>query len=66
VLRVTFGLKRDEILGDWKELHNEELHNFHSLGEVIRMIKSRRKKRAGHTLRMGRRKMHVKIFVEKP
>jgi hypothetical protein len=42
VLRRKFGLKRDEVAGDWRKLHNEELHNLYSSPSVIRMIKSRR------------------------
>jgi hypothetical protein len=42
VLRI-FGLKRDEVMEDWRKLHNEELHNFCPLPDIIRMIKSRRK-----------------------
>jgi hypothetical protein len=41
VLRI-FGLKRDEVTGDWRELHNEELHNLYSSPSIIRMIVSRR------------------------
>jgi hypothetical protein len=39
VLRSTFGPKRDEVTGDWRKLHNEELHNLYSLPDIIRMIK---------------------------
>jgi hypothetical protein len=42
VLRKIFGLKRDEVIGDWRKLHNEELHELYSLPSVIRMINSRR------------------------
>jgi hypothetical protein len=42
VLRRIFGPKRDEVTGDWRKLHNEELHNLYSSPNVIRMIKSRR------------------------
>jgi hypothetical protein len=42
VLRKIFGLKRDEVKGDWRKLHNEELHNLYSLPNIIRMITSRR------------------------
>jgi hypothetical protein len=42
VLRGIFGPKRDEVTGDWRELHNEELHNLYSSPNIIRMIKSRR------------------------
>jgi hypothetical protein len=39
VLRRLFGMKRDEVTGDWRKLHNEELHNLYSLPDIIRMIK---------------------------
>jgi PAS domain-containing protein len=38
VLRRIFGQKRDEVIGDWRTLHNEELHNLHSSPSIIRMI----------------------------
>jgi hypothetical protein len=43
-----FGLKRDEVTGGWRKLHNEELHNLYSSLNMIRMIKSRRMRRAEH------------------
>jgi hypothetical protein len=52
VLRRIFGLKRDEVTGDWKKLHNEELHNLYSSPSIIRMITSRRVRWAGHVARM--------------
>jgi hypothetical protein len=59
VLRRIFGPKRDEVTGDWRKLHNEELHNLYSSPNIIRMIKSRRMRWAGHVARMGRRGMHI-------
>jgi hypothetical protein len=59
VLRRIFGLKRDEVTGGWRKLHNEELHNLHSSPSIIRMIKSRRMKLTGQLARMGRRGMHI-------
>jgi hypothetical protein len=53
VLRRIFGPKRDEMTGDWRKLHNEELHNLYSSPNVIRMIKSRRMRWEGHEARMG-------------
>jgi hypothetical protein len=47
-LRRIFGPKRGEVTGDWRTLHNEELHKFHSLPSVIRMIQSRKMRWAGH------------------
>jgi hypothetical protein len=59
VLRRIFGLRRDEVTGGIRKLHSEELHNLYSLPSVIRMIKSRRMKWAGHVTRMGRREMLI-------
>jgi hypothetical protein len=55
VLRRIFGPKRDEVIGGWRKLHNEELHDWYSLLSIIRIIKSRRRRRrwAGHVARMG-------------
>jgi hypothetical protein len=55
VLRRIFGPKRDEVMGGWRKLHNEELRDLYSLPSIIRMIKSRRMRWAGHVTRMGRR-----------
>jgi hypothetical protein len=50
VLRRIFGPKRDEVIGAWRKLHNEELHNLYSSPSIIRKIKSRRMiKGACHT-----------------
>jgi hypothetical protein len=54
VLRRIFGPKRDEVTGDWRKLHNEELHNLYFSPNIIRMIKSRRMRWAGHVAPMGR------------
>jgi hypothetical protein len=64
VLRRIFGPKRDEMTGDWKKLHNEELHNLYSSPNIIRMIKSRRMRWAGHVERMGEREMHLGYWLE--
>jgi hypothetical protein len=55
VLRRIFGPKKDEATGEWRKLHNEELRDLYSSPSIIRMIKSRRMKWAGHVARMGRR-----------
>jgi hypothetical protein len=60
VLRRIFGPKRDEVTGDWRKLHNEELNKFYSSPNIIRMIKSRRMRFAGHLARIGRRGMHIR------
>jgi hypothetical protein len=53
VLRRIFGPKRDEITGEWRKLHNGELHNLYLSPDIIRQIKSRRMRWAGHVARMG-------------
>jgi hypothetical protein len=53
VLRRIFGRKRDEVMGQWRKLHNEELHNLYSSPNINRYIKSRRMRWAGHVARMG-------------
>jgi hypothetical protein len=53
VLRRIFGSKKDEVMGDWRKLHNKELHNLYSLPNIIRMIKPRMMRWAGHVARMG-------------
>jgi hypothetical protein len=59
VLRGIFVPKRDEMSGDWRKLHSEELQNLYSSPNIIRMITSRRMRWAGHVARMGRSGMHI-------
>jgi hypothetical protein len=54
----------DEVTGDWRKLHYEELHNLYSSPNIIRMIKSRRIRWAGHLEQMGRRGMHIGYWWE--
>jgi hypothetical protein len=58
VLRRIFVPKRDEVRGGWRKLHNE-LHNSYGSPSVIRIIMSRRMRRAGHVARIGRTEMHI-------
>jgi hypothetical protein len=53
VLRRIFGPKRDEVTGEWRKMHNEELHILYSSPNIIRQIKSRRMRWAGHVVSMG-------------
>jgi hypothetical protein len=53
VLRGIFGPKRDEVTGEWRKLHNEELHNLYSSPDIIRQVKSRRMRWAGYVTRIG-------------
>jgi hypothetical protein len=55
VLRRIFGPKRDEVTGEWRRLHDEELHDLYSSPSIIRIMKARRMRWAGHVARMGRR-----------
>jgi hypothetical protein len=66
VLRKIFGPKRDEVTGEWSKLHNEELHIFYSYPNIIRQIKSRRMRWAGHVARMGEERKVYKVLVGKP
>jgi hypothetical protein len=64
VLKKIFGPKRNEVIGRWRKLHNEELHNLSCLPSIIRMIKSRMMGWAGHVARMGSRGMHIGFWWE--
>jgi hypothetical protein len=66
VLRRIFGPKRDEVTGEWRKLHNEEFHNLYSSPDIIRQVKSRRMRWAGHVARMGDERKVYKVLVEKP
>jgi hypothetical protein len=66
VLRRIFGLKREEVTGGWRKLCNEELHNFYSSSNIIKMIKPRRMRWAGHVVRMGEKRNAYRLLVGKP
>jgi hypothetical protein len=66
VLRRIFGPKRDGVTGGWRKLHNEELHNLSSSPSIIRIIKSRRMRLAGHVVRMRGKRNVYKLLVGKP
>jgi hypothetical protein len=63
VLRRIFGPKKHEVTGGCRKLHNEELHNLYSSPCIIRMIKSRRMRWAGHVARMGEKRIAYRILV---
>jgi hypothetical protein len=60
---VIFGPKTDEVKGDWRKLHNEELHNLYSSPNIIRMIKSRRMRWTGNEERMGEKRNAYRLLV---
>jgi hypothetical protein len=66
VLRRIFGLKRDEVTGEWRKLHSEESHNLYSSPDIIRQIKARRVRWAGHVARMGEGRNVYRVLVGKP
>jgi hypothetical protein len=66
VLRRIFGPKRDEMTGECRKLHNEELHNLYSSPDIIKQIKSRRMRWAGHVARVGEERKVYKVLVGKP
>jgi hypothetical protein len=65
VLRRIFGPKRDGVTGGWRKLHNEELHNLYSSPSIIRFIKSRRMRWAGHVALKGEKRNVYRILVGK-
>jgi hypothetical protein len=64
VLRKIFGPKRDEVTGEWRKLHIGEVHNLYSLPDIIRQIKSRGMRWAGHVARMGEGKKYTGFWWE--
>jgi hypothetical protein len=66
VLRRIFGPKRDEVTGEWRKLHNKELHDLYSSPSIIRIMKSRRMRWAGHVARMGEKRNAYRLLVGKP
>jgi hypothetical protein len=66
VLTGIFGPKGDEIMGEWRKLHNGELHNLYSSPDIVRQMKSRRIWLAGHVARMGVGRKMCKVLVGKP
>jgi hypothetical protein len=66
VQRRIFRPKREEVTGSWRRLHNEELHNLYVSSNIIRVIKSRRKRWAVHVVRLGGMRNSYNISVGKP
>jgi len=66
VLRRVFGPKRHEVTVEWRKLHNEELRDLYSLPNIVRVVKSRRMRWAGHVARMVQERGVHKVLVGKP
>jgi hypothetical protein len=65
VFKRIFVPKRDEAIGGWRKLHNEELQTLHSSPSIIRMMKSRRMRWAAHVTRIGRRGIDIGCWLER-
>ena len=66
VLRKIFGPRRDEVTGEWRRLHNEEVNDLYSSPNIVRVTKSRRMRWAGHVARMGEGRRVYRVLVGKP
>ena len=66
VLRRIFGSRMDKVTGEWRKLRNEELKYLYSSPNIVRVIKSRRIRCAGHVARMGERRGVYRVLVGKP
>ena len=66
VLRRIFGPERDEVIGEWRKLHNEELNDLYCSPNIVLVIKLRRMRRAGHVACMEERRGVYKVLVGKP
>jgi hypothetical protein len=66
VWRRIFGPRRDEVTGEWRRLYNDELTDLYSSPNIVRVIKSRRMRWAGHVARMGEEMVVYRALVGKP
>jgi len=66
VLRRIFGPRRDEVTGEWRRLHNEELNDLYSSPDIVRVIKSIRMRWSLHVARMGEERAVYRVLVGKP
>jgi len=66
VLRRIFGLTRDKVTREWRKLHNEELNDLYCSPNIVRVIKSRRMRRAGHVARRGEGRGVYRVLVRNP
>jgi hypothetical protein len=66
MLRRIFGPKRDEVTGEWRKLHNEELRDLYSSSRIIRIMKSRKMRGEGYVARMGEKRNACRLLAGKP
>jgi hypothetical protein len=66
VLWRVFGAKREEVVGGWRRMHSEDLHDLLASSNIIRVIKSRRMRWARHVARMGAMRNAYRIFIGEP
>jgi len=66
MLRRIFGPRRNEVMGEWRRLHNEELNDLYSSPNIVQVIKSRRIRWAGHVACMGEERGVYRVLVRKP
>ena len=66
MMRTIFGPRRDEVTREWRKLHNEELNDLYSSPNIVRVIKSKRMRWAGHVAHMGEGRGVYRVLVGKP
>ena len=66
VLRGVFGPKKDEVTGEWRKLHTEELSDLYSLRSIVRVVKSKRMRWVGHVACMGEGRGVHRVLLGKP
>ena len=66
VLRIIFGPRKDEVTGEWRRLHNEDLSDLYSSPNIVRVINSRSMRWAGHVARMGEEREVYRVLLGKP
>ena len=66
MLRRIFGPRRDEVTGEWRRLHDEELNDLYSSPNIVRVIRSRRMRWSGHVASMGEERGVNRVLVGKP